>query len=159
MKTRTFMNPTITFLAALIALASAAARPARADLPSGSVQERFYLDSLARDRHGAARRTVERSQQVKKRTLPGSTRPDDGHHFATSYTQVHAVEHWNQPAVASRVCLRQVYCFQHRHSCRMASTGNNLAAWRDGYSVASAAISKLASTIIATSKACVATGR
>src|SRR5919109_4396067 len=96
---------------------------------------------------------------MQQRALARPAGTDNRYHLATSHTEIHAVEHGNQPAVATGEGLSQVNCFQYGHSCRIASTGNNLAAWRAGYSVASAAIARLATTMNATSRACVATGR
>src|SRR4051812_32968155 len=96
---------------------------------------------------------------MQQGALAGATGANDGHHLSSSDLESHPVKYGDEPSIAARVRLRQVDCFQHLHSCRIASTGNNFAACRAGYSVASAAITRLASTINATSSACVATGR
>src|SRR5438270_1067144 len=117
------------------------------------------FNPLACDRDSPPRRPIECPEKMQKRALPCAACSYDGHHLTTRNLQIHTVEHRNEPAVAANEGLGEVYCFQHHHSCRIASTGNNLAACLAGYRVASAAISRLASTISATSSSCVATGR
>src|ERR1051325_982540 len=120
---------------------------------------RLLFDALARDGHTAAGGLIEGAEQVQQGALARPAGSDNRDHFSPYDLEVDAVEHRNQPAVATHVRLCQVYRLQHRHSCRIASTGNNLAACLAGYRVASAAMRRLASTIDATSVACVATGR
>src|SRR5581483_10335607 len=120
---------------------------------------RLAVDGLAGDEHGAARRLVERAEEMEQRALPRAARADDRHHLAARHLKIHAVQHGDLAAVAPRLLCRQLTRFQRDHSCRSASTGNNPAAWRAGESVASAAMPRLASTISRMSSGWIATGK
>src|SRR6478672_2194059 len=115
-------------------------------------------DRLAVDQHLAGRRSVQRPQQVQKRALARSARTDDRDHLAPRDLQVDRIEHLDRPAVTADVRLREGSCFQHRHS-RIASTGSRRDACSAGYTVAAAAIRRLATTVTVMSSGCRATGR
>src|SRR5258708_2466054 len=110
-------------------------------------------------RHNSARRIVEAAEQMQQGALSRSARSDDGDDLTSLDRQVQAVEYLDRSAISAAVGLGQFDRLEDAHSWRMASTGYRLAAWRAGYSVATAAIAMLASTIDTTSKGCVATGR
>ena len=107
----------------------------------------------------AASGTVQRSEQVQERALARSAGPDDRHHLTPAHLERHAIQHRQQSTITANEDFRQIDRFQNRHSCRMASTGNNREACRAGYTVARAAIARLATMINATSSHCVSTGR
>ena len=73
--------------------------------------------------HAAAGRTIERAEQMEQRALSRAARADDGDHLSPSDLQVDAVEHGDVPPSPPRVRLRQINRLEHRHSCRIASTG------------------------------------
>src|SRR5688572_10702633 len=111
------------------------------------------------DGDAAAGGSIERAKDVQQRALPGAARADDRHHLTLLHGDGDAIEHRQQTSISADELLREIDSLQHGHSCRIASTGYSRAACRAGYSVARAAIARLASTIIATSSTRVSTGR
>src|SRR5258708_1017398 len=109
--------------------------------------------------NNAARRWVEAAEQMREGAVAGAAGWGDGDDLASLDRQVQAVEYLDRGAISAAVGLGQFDRLEDAHSWRMASTGYRLAAWRAGYSVATAAIAMLASTNDTTSKGCVATGR
>src|SRR5262249_36594085 len=106
------------------------------------------------------RRRVERAEQVEQRALAGPARADDGDELAAGDPEIHPRQHLDRGAVAAGVALAEVLRLEDRaHSWRMASTGVRPEADREGYSVASTAIARLAATTTKTSRTSTCTGR
>ncbi len=113
-----------------------------------------------RKKNFARRRAVEAAKYVHQGALARSALADDGQHLTGLDTEIDAAEHVERHSVAANVPLCNAAAFENRrHSERIASTGYSFAACIAGYRVASAAISRLATTIIITSRGCVVTGR
>src|SRR5262249_55594847 len=119
----------------------------------GQVAQRTAIDQ-----HLAGRRPIERPKQMQKRALARPARADDRDHLAPCDSQVDRVENGDRPAISPDVGLRERPRLQHRHS-RIASTGSRREACSAGYTVAAAAIRRLATTVTAMSSGCRATGR
>lgn len=116
---------------------------------------------LSPDYYIAARWLIQRPEDVHQRAFAGATRADDSDHLPTLNGKIHTIQDIEDVPVATYIGLIDVVGFQyrHRHSCRIASIGNNLDACTDGYTVAIAAIAMLAKMIHITSVGWIETGR
>ena len=97
---------------------------------------------------------------MEQRALARAAGPDDRDELAPAHLEIDPGEHLDRVAVAPLVHLPEALRLEDRaHSCRIASTGVRLAAAREGYTVASTAMARLAPTTTRTSRSSTWTGR
>src|SRR5688572_4161589 len=73
------------------------------------------VDRLAANHHIAARRLVERAEDMEQSRLPGPARSDNRHHLAWTDSEINAAQNVDRSAITADVALVKIVRFENWH--------------------------------------------